>query len=242
MNNKTLYIFIDESGDLTFSKKGSPHFILTAFSTLKPLAGRGAILQARYDLLKSGEDVEYFHATEDAQIIRDRFYEAIKTLSGYEIDAVIAEKRKANLSLHTEIIASSSPTGIGLRFNKIKVEEKFYKQICETLLQYIICRYIKLRSSLEINKIIVVMDQVLPNRKREFVTKAIKTYIKDNFGLVPYMYFHSTKADINSQISDYCCWAFKKKWSDNEIRPYNEIKNNIKSEFDIFERGTTFYY
>jgi hypothetical protein len=240
MDKKSLYIFIDESGDLTFSKKGTPFFILTAVSTLNPLVGRGAIIGARYNLLNEGSDVEYFHATENAQSIRDKFYEVIKPLSDFEIDAVIAEKRKANLTLHTEITATS--TDKGMHFKKIKVEERFYKQVCETLLQYIVCRYVKHKSSLNINKIVVVMDQVLHNRKREFVTKAIKTYVKDKFGLVPYMYFHSTKADINSQISDYCCWAIKKKWSDKEIRPYDEIKKNIKSEFDIFERGTTYYY
>jgi hypothetical protein len=242
MEKNTLYIFIDESGDLNFSQKGTSHFILTAISTLNPLVGREAILGVRYGLLREGRDIEYFHASEDAQIVRDKVFETVKTLVDYDIDAVIAEKRKAGWSLHTESTASSNPLGDGFKFNSVNVVERFYKQICETLLQYIIYRYIKMKSSLEIDKIIVVMDQVLPRKKRGFVTKAIKTYIKDNFGLVPYMYFHSTKADINSQISDYCCWAIKKKWSDNEIRPYNEIKQNIKSEFDIFRHGTRYFY
>jgi hypothetical protein len=81
------------------------------------------------------------------------------------------------------------------------------------------------------------MDQCLTTKKRAFVTKAIKTYIKNKFGLVPYTYFHSTKSDINSQIADYFCWAIKQKWDDKEIRPFNEIKTSVKSEFDIFKRG-----
>lgn len=62
------------------------------------------------------------------------------------------------------------------------------------------------------------------------------------YDLVPYINFHSTKSDINSQIADYCCWAIKKKWDDDELRPYNEIKHCVKSQFDIFSKGTRKYY
>ena len=82
----------------------------------------------------------------------------------------------------------------------------------------------------------------MTKRKREFVTKSVKTYVKDRFNLVPYMYFHQSKSDINCQIADYCCWAMKKKWKDNELRPYEEIKDKVESEFNIFSRGQTTYY
>jgi len=242
MLDDTLYIFVDESGDLVFSDKGSDYFILTAISTVNPLKDREKILSARYELLRDGHSIEYFHATEDAQVVRDKFYSHVKILSDYEIHTVVAEKRKANLSLYEEITASTSKSGFGLKFKIEKVNERFYKQVCETLLQYVVCRYMKYKNTLDIKKIVVVLDQVLPNKKREFVIKAIKTYIKDNFGLVPYIYFHSTKSDVNSQIADYCCWAIKKKWADGEIRPYDEIKKNIKSEFDIFRKGTKLFY
>ena len=82
----------------------------------------------------------------------------------------------------------------------------------------------------------------MTNRKREYVTKHIKIYIKTNFGIVPYIYFHQTKSDMNCQMVDYCCWAIKKKWADVELRPYEEIRTKVKSEFDLFKRGTTKYY
>lgn len=240
VSEKTLYIFIDESGDFTFSINGSKYFFLTAISTLNPLKARDVVLRARYELLRDGVDLEYFHATEDTQLVRDKFYSEIKNLTDYEIDSVIAEKRKAGFALYEEIGIDKKRKGS--IFKKTNVEEKFYKQICETLLQYVSHRYIKIRSSLNITKIVVLLDQALPNKKREFVTKSVKTYIKNKFNMVPYMYFHSTKSDINSQIADYCCWAIKKKWTDSELRPYNEIKGNLKSEFDIFQTGTRFFY
>ncbi|MCB9811179.1 MAG: DUF3800 domain-containing protein [Candidatus Nomurabacteria bacterium] len=236
-----LYIFIDESGDFTFSNKGSKFFILTAASTIHPLNRRDLPLSARYELLCEGYNIEYFHATVDAQVVRNKFYEKIKDLPDYEIDSVIAEKRKANFTLYEEVMAESSKTGF-LKIKTEQVHEKFYKQLCETLLKYVCHRYLKIRASLGIKKVVVVLDQALPNKKREFVTKSIKQYIKSHFGLVPYMYFHSTKSDVNCQIADYCCWAMKKKWTDNELRPYNEIKHNVKSEFDIFRNGEKYFY
>jgi hypothetical protein len=236
----TLYIFIDESGDFVFSKKGSDYFILTAISSLNPLKSRDVVLRARYELLRDGIDLEYFHATEDPQGVRDKFYSKIQSLTDYEIDSVIAEKRKANFTLYEEISFQTQEKGY--KFRTTAVEEKFYKQICETLLQYVTHRFIKIRNHLNITKIIVVMDQCVTKRKREYITKSVKTYIKDKFGIVPYVYFHSTKSDVNSQVADYCCWAIKKKWADKEMRPYEEVRSKIKSEFDIFAKGSTTYY
>ena len=239
-NGTTLYIFMDESGNFDFSDKGSNLFILTAVTTISPLMLRESALSARYTLLEGGHDLEYFHATENAQHARNVFYEKIKTID-YEVDSVIAEKRKANRVLYEDIDIEESTRG-GWKYKKTFVEERFYKQICETLLQYIIYRYKYIKIKPKITKVIVVLDQVLVNKKRDFVTKSIKTYMKNNFGIMPYMYFHSTKADINSQIADYCCWAIKKKWDDKDTRSYEEIKSKIKSEFDIFQTGTKKFY
>ncbi|PIR41334.1 MAG: hypothetical protein COV31_01765 [Candidatus Yanofskybacteria bacterium CG10_big_fil_rev_8_21_14_0_10_46_23] len=234
----TLYIFIDESGDFNFSPAGSTYYILTAISTLDPLSSREQMVDLKYKLLGQGIDRDCFHATEDEQVVRNEVFARVKLLNDFEIHSVIAEKRKANLSLYERY----SPDGSSKQLKKEQVEERFYKQICETLIQYLIRGYLEFKPSLGINKIVVVQDQVMTKRKREFVTKSVKTYVKDRFNLVPYMYFHQSKSDINCQIADYCCWAMKKKWKDNELRPYEEIKDKVESEFNIFSRGQTTYY
>ncbi len=51
------------------------------------------------------------------------------------------------------------------------------------------------------------------------------------------------KSDINCQGCDYCCWAILfAKWFRNEMRPYDEIKSRIVSEFDLFKKGSIQYY
>jgi hypothetical protein len=237
MSETTLYIFIDESGNFDFSPTGSKYFILSGLSTLTPLHKRSAITDIKYSLLSKGEDIEYFHATEDKQIFRDEFYKAMKSIDGFEIDSVIAEKSKALKELYEEITIDSS-----LRFSKRKAEEKFYRLICETLLKYIIRRYINFKDSIKIERVVVVLDKILTGQKRSFITKQIKMQLKKELGVVPHVYFHQMKSDVNCQMVDYCCWAIASKWTKGELRPYNEIKEKVKSEFEIFKSGKISHY
>lgn len=239
MDGTTLYIFLDESGDFNFSSTGTKYFILSSISTLGPIDGRHELTQIKYQLLQDGHDLEYFHATENKQYIRDCVFSIIDQLGDIEVDSVIAEKRKANFTLYKD------PGPDSKKYSKNRthqVEEKLYKQICETLLQYTIRRYIQFKSKIKIQKIVVIQDRLFTERKREFITKHIKTYIHSNFGIMPHVYFHQMKSDPNCQIVDYCCWAIAVKWERNEQRSYLQIKSKIKSEFEIFSSGTTYFY
>jgi hypothetical protein len=239
----TLYLFIDESGDFNFSSpKGSKYFILTCVSTIEPLEKRNDFLRLKYRLLQKGYDQEYFHATNDKQYVRDEVFNLINKLEDFEIDSVIAQKNKVNLTLYIEIKSQKKESG--LKFTKKKVEERFYRQVSETLLQYVIRRYVNYRKHLNINKIVVICGSLFYKNKQEFIKKYIKSYFKDNFRKVPYTFFHQVKADINCQIADYCSWAISVKWErgGRELRPYDSIKKRIKSEFEIFEKGEVEYY
>lgn len=232
MNDKNLYIFIDESGNFDFSPTGTKYFALTSISTISPLKDRGKLLNYHYKLLCTGTDEEYFHATEDKQDIRDEFYSLVSEFDDYFIDSVIAQKNKANPSLYIE------------KYNKrgreiIKTTgEDFYRIVCQTLLRYIFSRFEKT----DIDKIIVVLDALFTKNKRQIILKFLKSYLKQYSNKPFYIYFHQSKADINCQIADYCGWAIYVKNDRNETRPHTQIKNKIKSEFSIFERGQTTYY
>jgi hypothetical protein len=237
MPNNTLYIFLDESGNLDFSPKGTKYFSLTCISTLDPLTKREGFPALKYTLLGDGIEQEYFHASEDKQIVRDGVFNLISGLDDFQIDTVIAQKNKANFALFEQI--SAVQTGNSLKFKKEKVEEKFYKMICETLLKYVITRYVRKGG---ITKVIVILDACFVKKKQEYVTKYLKQYFKKEFGKVPYVYFQQVKADVNCQIADYCGWGIFIKWERGELRSYDVIKSKIKSEFDIFIRGTKTYY
>jgi len=96
---KTLFIFIDESGNFDFSPNGTKYFSLSAISTLDPL-GKEKLEKIKYYLIEKGIDIEYFHAAEDEQFVRNRVYNFIESLEDIEIDSVIVQKNKTNPSLY----------------------------------------------------------------------------------------------------------------------------------------------
>ena len=226
---RTLFIFIDESGNFDFSSKGTKYFILSAVSTLNPL-GKERLEEIKYDLMKNGTNLEYFHATEDKQVVRNKVYSFIENLKDIEIDSVIAQKNKTNPSLY-----------ISEKKKKPKKGEKLYTLALQTLLQYIFRRY---NNSAKVDRVVIVLSSIFDVNKRELIKKTIKIYLKQIFSNPFYLYFHQNRSDKNTQIADYCCWAIYRKWTDGEIRPYSAVNkgNKIKSEFDIFKTGKTIYY
>lgn len=229
----TLYIFIDESGNFDFSPNGTKYFALTAVSTLEPLADRVGFSALRYELLKSGVDEEFFHATEDLQNTRDGVFNLIKKLGDTDVDCVVAQKNKANPSLYIKYELK------GTKVRTVHSEEKFYDKLLQILLQYIFNRH---QDRDDIEKIVIVLGSLFTKTKRGYVLKSLKQYLKAKFGKPFQVYFHDTRCDINCQIADYCGWAVYVAAERGELRPRKEIEGKVKSCFDVFATGTNIYY
>lgn len=238
LDNKTLYIFIDEAGNFDFTPDGTKFFVLTAITTTQPLKSRNYFLELKYKLLKAGFNQEYFHATEDKQEVRDLIFNKIKELDDFDIDCVLAQKNKTNPSLYIEHDAWQKEGG-EIVLKTVHYEEKFYKLISQTLLQYIFNRYQNFNT---VNEIVVVLGSLFTNKKRGYILKSLKQYLKLKFKKPSYIYFHRACADINCQLADYCGWAVFVKIERNECRPSEVIGKKLKSRFDIFARGDTEYY
>jgi len=231
--NKTLYLFIDEAGNFDFSPKGTKYFVLTGMSTFQPVEERDKILSLRYELLADGTDQEFFHATEDKQIVRDKFFEIITTLKDdIEVHTVIAQKNKTNPVLYKEEYEKK-----GKKIVRI-VGADFYHQVCKTLLQYVFRR----SNFKGTDKIVVVLGSIFTRDKQSYILKALKKYLKENFAMPFEIYFHRSQADLNCQLADYFGWAIYVRQERSEKRPYNLIQSKIKSSFAIFSRGLTTYY
>ena len=53
------------------------------------------LTELKYDLVERGTALEYFHASENAQAVRNRVFEIIeRNLSAVRIDSIIVEKHK----------------------------------------------------------------------------------------------------------------------------------------------------
>ena len=234
IDSKTLYLFIDESGNFDFSPKGTKYFALTGFITFDPVYKRENLLSLRYRLLKSGYDLEDFHATEDSQAVRDEVFSFLESLgNSFEVRSIIAQKNKVHPSLYKEISIKKGGkivtrnTGMGL-----------YRQLCDTLLNYIF----RGRDG-SVEKIVVVLGSLYNGDKKKVLMKALKQNLKSYFPHIPFeIYIHQTCADLNCQLADYCCWAISVNYERDEERPFKSIESQVKSVFDIFKSGTHIHY
>jgi hypothetical protein len=217
----SLYIFLDEGGNFDFSANGTKYFTLTALSATRPFFWEHDFMQAKYDLIEEGIDLELFHATEDKQTTRDRVFAALAPyLAAIRIDSLIVEKRKTRTPL--------------------QVEELFYPRMLAYLLRYIFKRV----AVQGYDSMIVMTDTIPIHKKREAVEKATKeTFARMLPDTIPYQVLHhASKSCISLQVADYCNWAIYRKWANNDTRSYALIASAIKSEFDIFQARSNFYY
>ncbi len=229
-----LYLFIDESGNFDFSTRGTKYFVLSCLATFEPVTQRDEFLSLRYKLLDRGMNQEYFHATEDAQAVRDGMFAILTRLKNtFEIHSIIAQKNKANPTLYFE---EHQKHGRLIRRN---IGARFYEVVCRTLLQYVFNR----PAFKDAARIVVVLGAVFTSDKQSLVLRTLKRYLKEQCPIKSFeIYFHQAKADINCQIADYCGWAIAIRWEREEIRPYKLIADVVKSQYEIFKSGDREYY
>lgn len=221
MSSQYLYVFLDEGGDFNFSATGTRFFTLTTITTMRPFPWDAPLLSLKFDLIEVGLDIEYFHASEDRQAVRDQVFEIIgNNLSNVRIDSLIIEKRKTGPAL--------------------QVLEKFYPSMIGYLLQYVLDP----QNLGDITEVIVITDSIPVSKKREAVEKAVKQKLSNMLpsGMRYSILHHASKSCVALQIADYCNWAVFRKWEREDLRSYELIRSGIKSEFDIFKSGTRHYY
>lgn len=221
MNNKVLYIFVDEGGNMDFSENGTKYFTLTALSKIRPFVIYEPLVNLKYDLWEKDIEFEYFHATEDTYVTRSEVFNLVsKNLSKFVIDSIVVEKRKTHPTLQDHT--------------------KFYKKIFELLFDFVLNRYKD-----KFNQVFIITDVIPLKKKRKEVEKAVKIYINkwSERNKIPYKLFHySSKSDVNLQLADYFNWAVFRKWERNDLQNYDLIKDAVYSEFDVFRVGETKYY
>lgn len=212
-----LYIFLDESGNLDFSRKGTEHYVLAAVTTVNPLASSQDLQQLKYAQLEQGIDTEFFHASEDLQATRDVVIKSLQTMSNtVNIHYIYAKKPKA--------------------FPGLQNSAAFYAKLGTTLIKFIV----GYRSN-GFDKIVIVFDKALTNKDQKAFLGEIKPELK-KIGKPYHIYFHRTLSDFNGQIADYFAWSKYVSLERNETRPLVALSNITMTEFDLFARGTKEWY
>jgi hypothetical protein len=227
---RLLFLYLDESGNYVFSKRGSEFLIFTALATDNPYTLQYQLCELEKRLRKGKVmpvESECFHATEDKQAVRDEVFSVLKGCAGFTVDSVIVEKNKTNPSL--------------------REEAALYKKAYHSLLGYIFQKY------QNVEKVLIFIDAAPVKKQRHAFEKGIKESLseildKERIGkeIKYYIQYLPTVSSYGLQAVDYCSWALKKKWGDwgekIDLRPYNSIVDKVKSELEVLKAGKTKYY
>ncbi len=213
----TVYIFVDEAGDMDFSAKGSKHYMFNFLIKRRPFNLHEYIANYRYSLLERNLDpltgrkldIEAFHASEDNKYIREEMFNIISTFDKKSVQSYsyILEKPKVDPS-------------------KRKEKDKFYIDNLNLAIH-------KLLDKLKINKnFIIITDSlsVQKNKKKQVgaLKKGIKEYLKINKLNIRYDIFHHCSASSsNLQIVDYISWAIFRKYELGQDIYYKKIEDYL---------------
>lgn len=220
----TLYIFLDEGGNFDFSPTGSKYFTLTCVSLYRPFTLHTDLDTYKYDLIEHRIvpriEMEYFHCADDNRHVRSRVFSMLADSVPHDaVDSVVIEKRKTGTALQPP--------------------EKFYPKMLGYLLRYAVEK-----ASRGVGEVVVITDSLPVAKKRKAIERSVKMVLADMLPSgTPYrVMHHSSRAHYGLQIADYINWAIYRKWEHNDPVPYNIIRPQIRSEFDIFRKGVRYYY
>jgi hypothetical protein len=214
-----LYIFLDEAGNLDFSKNGTKYFVLGGITKERPFDAYKELTELKYDLVERGMGLEYFHAAEDNQATRNQVFDIIeKNLADVAVDSIIVEKQKVAKALQSD--------------------EQFYPKVLGTLLQQILKHY----PLAELAEVIVFTDSLPVLRKRGAVEKGVKLTLAAMLpASVRYrVLHHASKSNMDLQIADYCTWAIYRKWNSQDARSFQRINAAVRREWNVLQTGTGF--
>lgn len=219
----TLYIFLDESGNLVFSSKGSAFFTLTSLITedVRPISS--ALTELKYSIIETSpnfREFEYFHAYNDPPPIRKKVYELLSKIDGYRIDSVTVAKQV----IHPPM----------------RPVWKFYPHMLKLLIRWVF-------QEIEIAKykrFIFIIDRLKLEKEREAFFKGVKENTKPLLqpGQRVDIWLHDSSSHYPLQAVDYFGWAIF-RWREGGDSSYRKIvEHKITSDFWYYTRVSQKYY
>ena len=117
--------------------------------------------------------------------------------------------------------------------------KRFYPEMLGYLLKFVVSEL-----GDDADDVIVITDTVPVNKKRRAIEKGVQLALAKMLpqGRKYHILHHASRSHYGLQVADYCCWAVFRKWQRNETGCYDLIKEGIRSEFDIFRNGASYYY
>lgn len=219
-----LFVFLDESGDTTFTPMSSKYIVLVAL-TVSP--NWDVLLQEywalRHDLYINPVDTiglqqpytnKRFHATEDPQAVRDRVFSLISdNLNSFKARSLIIEKQNVYEHLQSAKWLYS----------------RLYYYLTRSLLRDSDWRN-------DMKGIQFIIDQKPTKSATKATIGGTKKALAHEGVDIPFG-LHPTPSGCHPflQLSDYVCWAIYRKYQSNEqdLRSYNIVNGAIEDEWKM---------
>ena len=199
-----VYVFIDEGGNFDFGPSGSRYFTLTSVVVPRPFPFDAEFAELRFDLLAVA-DIEYFHATEDRQAVRDQVFSVIQRhLHRLRVDTLIVEKRRVNEGLRSDAL---------------------YPHVLADHVRHLV----SVLPPASFSSIFIITDRIPINRKRRATEKAVKETLASFLpSEVSYrILHHDSKSSASLQVADYMNWAILRHIDRDDPRSFDIIKSAI---------------
>jgi hypothetical protein len=199
----TLHIHLDESGNFTFSPKGSRFYIFTAAWTYNPGPLAASLNALRFRLIKEGHggNLSGFHACADPPLRREQVVNIIRAEPEWNFASIVVEKNKVNPSLYAA--------------------ENFYPKFLTMVLNFVLRGRVRPTTPL-----ILIYTDTLPFSKPQ--AKAVEVVIKASCKAESKIPFHVLHHRIEGnywiQVADYCSWSICRKWEFNDPTFYGQLR------------------
>lgn len=218
-----MYIFLDESGNLSFTPRGSKFFTLTSLMTedVHPLSS--ALVTLKHSIIETApyfRELEYFHAYDDPPPIRREVYKVLSKIDDYRIDSVTVTKNV----IHPPI----RPTW------------RFYPHMLKLLINWVF-QHIE-RDKYE--RFIFIIDRLKLTSEREAFFKGIKENTKPllQVGQRVDVWLHDSSSHYPLQAVDYFAWAISRRRERGDSSYREIVANKIMSDFLYYTRVSKEYY
>lgn len=178
-SKKSIFVFIDESGNFDFSETGTRHLVLSAAICYRPIRSSIRMLDLKYSRYSRGYNTPGFHASQDRPNTRNEVFKVISAIKSIEAFTAIIPKRE---------FARSGLT-----------PQDIYHAFGIELAEY-------LRGRTSRRKVVFIFDKAFKAKEEAALFGSLKTRLA-TFDTEYLIYFQNVSKDLNAQIADYIAWA-----------------------------------
>jgi hypothetical protein len=216
-----LFIFADEAGCFNFSRnpRASKYYIVCTISCSDCTNLESSLLKLRRALVWDKAPVgEYFHASEDKQVVRDKVFAELAN-HDFTVQATIMEKSKALPRIR-------------------QTNHRFYQYGWFYHFKHVAPKIVANNNELHITT-----ASVGTHKGQVHFTAAVNDVVQQVIQKrIWATNFCRSIADPCLQAVDYCTWAIQRKWESNDSRSYDLIKQRIIHEVDMWSHGNVHHY